>query len=55
MISELFLLTDVWLKQKGIQKEDQPVPQNESLELLQLECFAKFGRKNSDLQSWDIT
>ena len=39
----LFWLSDVWVTEKGIHREDQPVPQKETLEQLQLECFATFG------------
>ena len=34
---------DIWLKKKGIRQEDDLHSPKETLEQLQLECFATFG------------
>ena len=43
MMINLFQQIDVWLKKKGIRKEDQPPVAPDTLADLQAECFATFG------------
>ena len=37
--------TEVWLKEKGLAHEDELAPTQDTLENLQKECYAQFGRK----------
>ena len=36
--------TEVWLKEKGLVHEDELRPAQDTLENLQKECYAQFGR-----------
>ena len=38
--------TEVWLKEKGLAHEDELAPTQDTLENLQKECYAQFGRNN---------
>ena len=48
IVSEIILVStqaEVWLSEKGLAHEDELRPPQDTLENLQKECYAQFGRK----------